>query len=231
MKFQIINRNKGIALFIALIFLMVTTLLGVSTLQTNLFGEKMTHNSIQREKALEAAEGALLEGEIFVRDFKNQIIDQVINAVSGYGPPTSNAENCTATLNGAGGLCVPIEFTSSYGANSLEQWVDISGSSNSNNVWSTTGRHRKASNDLRNRYGLLSAPRYIVEFLGYVSNAGGSTGCDASLPGIDPSLAAQAATWPFCSQDRMLFRITALATAGNYDETRVMLQSTYVVDQ
>ena len=35
MKFQNIKNNEGIALFIALIFLMVTTLLGVSTLQTN----------------------------------------------------------------------------------------------------------------------------------------------------------------------------------------------------
>lgn len=220
-------RQQGIAMPVALMFLLVTTLIGLSTLQTNLFGEKMTLNNIQREIALEAAEGTLIEGETFARDFSKEIIEQVVQGITGWGEPTTAAATCSATLNGQGGLCVNVEVTAGFTAspsNALENWIDITGNANSINAWADgSGKYRVATAALTNKYKLNTAPRYIVEFMGYVAQRDASSNCLPAAPEL--------LSWPYCPLDRLLFRVTALATAGNYDETRVMLQSTYVVDQ
>ena len=57
------RKQQGVALPVALIFLLVLTVLGVSSLGTNVFEEKMAANSLNRELAFQAAEAALREGE------------------------------------------------------------------------------------------------------------------------------------------------------------------------
>ena len=238
MKTNSINSQNGIAMIIALMFLLITTLLGVSTLQANLFGEKMTLSAIQRERALEAAEGALLEGEAFVEDFKQQIFEQVMVKVVDDYVPTNNGLNCTGSVNSRGGLCVPVEHNPTYNATTLDNWIELTDASfGTLNVWSTTARHREASDALTNKYKLVSSPRYIVEFMGFTppgddgAGGGGVSNCK-SPPSPEPQNPQEdeLENWPYCTLDRYLFRITALATAGNYDETRVMLQSTYIVE-
>lgn len=230
-KVNSINNQHGIAMVIALMFLLITTLLGVSTLQANLFGEKMTLSAIQRERALEAAEGALLEGESFVENFGQQIYEQVIANVAGVLKPTANALTCQGSINSRGGLCVPAQHNPSFTSSTLDNWVELTDSSlRTLNVWSTANRHRTASAALTNKYQLTTPPRYIVEFMGFTRHADGSSSCETTDPLSPNPAAGELNVWPYCSQDRFLFRITTLASTGNYDETRVMLQSTYVVE-
>ena len=219
-QFKNIQNNQGIALVIALVFLFVSTLLGVSALRTSLLNERMTLNSVQRDQALEAAEAALLAGEEFVADMSQEIIDATIdeNIVARTRTPTAAATTCTA-LNG--GVCVPSDFFDPSGPNN---WDDID--STGLQVWRTTGRHRTITDEISVLYDLNTTPKFIVEFLGFVRNAGdnGETAC------INPTILWQLSAWPYCSLDAAQFRITAFATSGNFDQTRVMLQTTYVVN-
>jgi len=227
-NFKIIKNNQGIALFIALIFLFISTLLGISSLQNNLLSEKMSLNSILREKALEAAEATLLEGEDFVQTFATQIRDAVVAGTGTGRTARTISINCEASVQSSGGICAPVKATLNS-ATHYEHWVDVTsgGSLTSINAWTNAARHRRASDEIRTRYDLNTAPKYIIEFLGHAPNSDGSTGCVAGAVGVSP---AENDQWPYCSIDPLQFRITALATSGNYDETRVMLQTTYRVD-
>ena len=212
------QRQSGIALVLGLIFLLVSTLLGVHTLRGNVSAEKMTRANIQREQALEAAEFALLEGEKLVRDFDSAII----TAVLAGGP----ADTCSATIDGANGICRPIEHTTGYdpSAPQYDHWIDITSDSLSQNVWTTASKHRSADDTIKTEYGLATAPKYIVEFMGYTVDLGPSgTGTSNCSPTI-------VSAYPYCTTDSKQFRITAFATSGNQDETRVMLQTTYITD-
>jgi len=221
------QHQQGIALVIALIFLLVMTLIGITTLRSNVMNEKMTLNAVQREEALEVAEATLIEAETLVENFNTQIQETVLNT----RVATAQALQCESTLNGQGGLCVMVEAEPAFDGSKLDQWRDISGDTASNNVWTTDGRHRSLDNPaLMNAYNLSTAPKYIIEFMGYSPADGNldSSGCSAA--GAPSSASDQLNAWPYCELDRSIYRITALATVGNYDETRVMLQSTYVVD-
>ena len=263
-QLKVIKHNQGIALFIALAFLLVSTILGLSALKANIFAEKMTHNTILREQAFEAAEFALIEGELFAKTFADQIAEKVFlnsstNDISDISDPkddgyqeNNDGDNCTVVVDSHGGICIASTNTEAYsnaigttnttgsGKIPLEHWIDItntsldSASTNtiSNNVWSTTAKHRVASTAIATAYDLKNPPKYIVEFTGYSLDADGRSNCPIGGGGPnadepDPDIQE---TWPYCYLDRKGFRITTLATAGNDDEVRIMLQTNYVTN-
>jgi type IV pilus assembly protein PilX len=57
------RRQRGVAMVIALIMLVVLTLIGTATARMTLLEERMTGNTQDRRVALQVAEGALREGE------------------------------------------------------------------------------------------------------------------------------------------------------------------------
>lgn len=253
-QFNQFNRSDGIALFIGLAFLLVSTLLGLSALKANIFSEKMTHNTILREQAFEAAEIALIEGEQFAETFADQIstkvfydngssdlIDETDPEDSGY-QTNNDGDDCTVVVDGHGGICMGGNNTEAYhaavgtttnngtGPIPYEHWVDIEGDARSQEVWHTETKHRTVDANIATAYGLNTAPRYIVEFTGFNLAPDGSSNCPIGGSGsdaADPDPDIQE-SWPFCYLDRKSFRITVLATAGNKDQVRVMLQSTFV---
>jgi len=214
---KLVSQQQGVVLFLVLMFLLVTTLLAVTSLGNNVTTEKMVRASTQRQIIFEAAESALLEGEQFVNDNDAAIITGLL--------AESDGESCEETIDaGAGGLCVPIQYTSAYAGASLkplDHWREGSLS-----VWASANRHRLSSN----KHDLASAPKYIIEFMGYsvkLDNTGaGDSNCKLIL--TEKELIVIQNTYPFCTLDNKLFRITVLATSGNNDQTRVMLQSTVI---
>ena len=225
--------QTGAILVVALMFLFIVTLLGISSLRTNFFNEKMTLVSVQREHALEAAEIALLEGEALVKANAKSIIASLITSSGGSRVPTTDAKTCSVRFADAGGLCVPKEYSDDP-ADHYENWIEIDGDSNSLGVWSNENRHRKVDDLIKNKYQLSVSPSYIVEFMGYVIDPSEEVSlCGALLKDGSPNVnadPAQLSAWPYCDQDNAQFRITAMARTGNYGETRVFLQTTYVVD-
>lgn len=59
-------RQRGIALVLALVFLLLLTIIGISALNTTSLEEKMTHNVKDRNLAFQAAESALIAGENWI---------------------------------------------------------------------------------------------------------------------------------------------------------------------
>lgn len=57
------NRQRGVALIVALVFLLIMTLLGATAMQTTSQQETMAGNTRQRNLAFQATEAALREGE------------------------------------------------------------------------------------------------------------------------------------------------------------------------
>ena len=60
--------QRGVALFIALVVLLIITLVGVTSLQTTRLEERMAANALDRDTAFQAAEAALAGGETNVED-------------------------------------------------------------------------------------------------------------------------------------------------------------------
>jgi len=233
-KINIQSNQQGLALVIGLIMLLIMTLIGVQSMRSTTLGEQMTRNTLDRERALEAAELALLIGEEEVAQSGAAIVRAIFSNTQ-QGLNSANFENdnpgdgCLATINAGTttGLCTPAKQRLDYGndANSffVENWVDVTNDGASINVW-TTNKHRTVPADEASRLGVITPPKYIIEFMGFIPGENGSRCSDGS--GTIPT-----PNWPFCPQDSQLFRITALATGGAKDNARVMLQSTFVVPQ
>jgi len=197
---------------------------GVQSMRSTTLGEQMTRNTLDRQRALEAAELALLIGENEVVDFADEIVNVVFsNTPQALNDANFNANNpgdgCLASLDNVTGLCIPAKHRLDYGNGGnfyLDNWLDV-------DIWSDPdGNHRTVDPLESERVGVVTPPKYIIEFMGFIPDAGG-TQCD------DGFGTSTTPNWPFCPQDQRLFRITALATGGVKDNARVMLQSTFVV--
>lgn len=75
------SRQRGVALFLALVVLLIITILGVSGLQTTTLGERMAANARDRDMAFQAAEAALIDAE---RYLQNATLNPFNNAAGLY---------------------------------------------------------------------------------------------------------------------------------------------------
>lgn len=229
------QKQKGVALAISLIMLLMLTIIGISNMESTIMEEKMAGNIIDRNRALQAAEAALRDGERTIEKAGSDIHKKVFyNAGVDDSNKTANNDG-DSCLNG---FCTPTEHTIGYSAPTTkkactdatytpDRWYDCptgsNAASNNMNAWSTSNKHivYTASNNT----DLYQNPKYIIEFLGYVVTPGGTTTCtDANSDGIPD---APYDVWPNCPTDPQLYRITALGY-GSSKNTKVMLQTTYI---
>lgn len=87
-------RQRGMALLVSLVFLLLLTLIGLSSMQSATLQEKMTSSVMQRNQSFQMAEAALRVGESAVQ-------------VETYSLPVCTATQCappaeSATLTAAG---------------------------------------------------------------------------------------------------------------------------------
>ncbi len=66
------SRQQGVALIMALVFLLLLTILGITALSTTSLEEKMAGNMKDRNLAFQAAESALLVGENWISTLTNK---------------------------------------------------------------------------------------------------------------------------------------------------------------
>lgn len=149
--------QRGAALVVALILLLVLTLIGVSTMESSSMEMKMANQSRERLIATQAAEAGLRDAESFIQ-------------ATGFGDDelsnsgcTAGTQNCFTANCSDGGYCFDGSNAASVTTCTLTApaspvWEDAT-----LNVWSTAGRHH-----------VLAAPnmqanvKYIVEFLCYI---------------------------------------------------------------
>ena len=137
-------RQRGVALVMALVFLLLLTILGIAALNTTSLEEKMAHNVKDRNLAFQAAESALIVAE-------NWVYAQIGKPVFPNNPI---------------GLYTPV--TSDTDAN--PNWKDSTWSTNNVVTYpSTPGQ--TVSGSLGK---IQTQPKYIVEDMGEIPESGGS---------------------------------------------------------
>ncbi len=143
-------QQRGISLVIVMIFLVILSVLGVSAMQSSTLGSRVARNEADRTLAFQAAEAALKDGEL---DIKNLKADNTACVAASPGCRVENISrgngfDTACTL----GLCDSRAFTTPV-------WEDTT-------RWATTGASVE--------YGTYTAaadlpvvgqqPRYILEY-------------------------------------------------------------------
>jgi type IV pilus assembly protein PilX len=112
--------QRGVALFLALVVLLIITVLGVSGLQTTTLEERMAANARDRDLAFQAAEAALIDAERFLNsavlgEFANNNGRYLLNSVRipiWHGNNRREGEGGVITFSvnrpGAGAQAAPI---------------------------------------------------------------------------------------------------------------------------
>ena len=125
------QRQTGSALIISLVFLLLLTILGVSSMQSSTLQEKMAGNSAEKNRAFQLAEAALRAGEAEVFSSSANYATST-HAVDYSAKPTVN--NCPQT---AGNWClVPANQLGDGGGFA---YYFIEPIQNSNNAFRITG--------------------------------------------------------------------------------------------
>lgn len=192
--------QRGAALFVSLILLLVISLVGVSALETGSLEIKMAANYSDRQEAFQAAETALRVGEDFIENagFKDS---QVRNTCTG-----SNCFEATC----ADALCFLGEYKNSddmIDCNPLADTTDLPVWQDSAlNVWNS-GKNFSVPIT-----GSDAEAAYIIEFVCFSEKGDGSS-FDTSQP----------------NNGSPVFRVTALGISSS-EKSRVVLQTTYRIE-
>jgi|SRR5690554_3947735 len=223
-----LNHQRGSALLVSLILLLLLTIVGVSAMQMTSLEERMSGNYRDHQIAFQAAEAALVEAEAF--------IENTTLGLSNFAAACSGG-NCFKS-DCAGGLCFDGSIDgSASGGNSgggnnkgggnsgggNNQGGGNSGGGQSGggnmvqncglgtskpwttNVWTTAGKYRTATAIPET----AANAKYIIEFRCFTPR--------------DPSATVSTEN---PEQWTLFFRVTALATGGTTN-SQVMLQTTY----
>lgn len=175
------SSQKGIALLVSLIMLIVVTLLGISSIRTVLIEERMTGNAYDRSLSFQATEAALRAGEALAL------------AQSQTTPPNSGFPGASgAYTDGTSGTCPNDYFTSaSLCANGYCKTPDVDCAARWENA-TFTGWQNASGLSLGSV--VSGTPQFFVEYLG------GNFPCQ---PDVDPT------TYLSCSRYRITARSTA----------------------
>ncbi len=87
-----IARQRGLALFISLVVLLIITIVGVSAVQTTTLEERMAANARDRDIAFQAAESALLSAENFVEELEPADMPAFLANASGLYVPANSGD-------------------------------------------------------------------------------------------------------------------------------------------
>jgi type IV pilus assembly protein PilX len=88
MRNQNLKKQRGVALIVSLIMLLLMTLLAISSMNTTVLEEKMAGNYKDRNMAFQAAEAGLRAGETYLRT--TPVLPVFDGATAGLYQPTSS---------------------------------------------------------------------------------------------------------------------------------------------
>jgi type IV pilus assembly protein PilX len=151
------RRQHGAVLIVALLFLVILTILGLTAMSGTTMEERMSGNTRDANIAFQAAEAALRDAR---RDLNGMPLFGAPRSIhlSQFGDPGGAFGTCNTT---APGLCRPLQYDGSFNAAmpaSLVAALDVA------NQYATYGRFTGAPElrGVRNER-LAQQPRYIVE--------------------------------------------------------------------
>lgn len=130
-----LRKQQGAVLAVALIFLLILTLLGVSSMKSTLLEEKMAGNMRDQSLAFQAAEAALRDGEAFI---------ETLASTGGF-----KCEEKTSTGTSFPSCTVNGQFVSGTNLQDILK----------QDPWNSTNGYRTASSTIN---GVSSQPRYFI---------------------------------------------------------------------
>lgn len=143
-------RQRGVALLVSLMMLILVMLLGVSAARLALQGEKAARGARDRDVALAAAEDGLMDAE---RDIQNSS-DAARRAAFAGGD--AFGDKC-----GAGG--VGLRARAAAGATPVWQAVDLSGAEDGGACTAAHGAYTAAAMPVGEGFLPFKKPRYLIE--------------------------------------------------------------------
>ena len=145
------RRERGTVLIVSLMFLIVLTMLGLTTMRGTTLEERMAGNSRDYNVALQAAEAALRDAEA---DLKGTGVSAG-RTISATSFPVNLIGSATPSGCAAGGLCIIVnENTQLYNTASVD--------------WSSSGTTSTAYGQFTGATaigGLSAQPRYVLELM------------------------------------------------------------------
>ncbi len=192
------GRQRGIALIISLMLLLMVMLLGVSAAQLCLQGEKAARGERDRDVAFLAAEDALADAEL-----------DIAGGPKGAGDPARTAafspESESFAADCAGGAASGLRARAEAGRPPVWQVVDLSGAEDGGACTATHGAYTGAAMPTGQGFLPFKKPRYVIERM------------ECHQPGDDASAGAPS---------RYCYRVTVIGF-GAKPGTEVVLQSVF----
>ncbi|WP_312528741.1 PilX N-terminal domain-containing pilus assembly protein [Comamonas sp.] len=105
-KHQVRYQQRGVALFVVIVFVMLSMLLALWSARTSLFGEMMVSNDADYQRAFEAAQALLQDAEL---DIRNENADGSICSGTGDVCRQSTADQIPLEASGAGKLLATLD--------------------------------------------------------------------------------------------------------------------------
>ena len=141
------NRQRGSALIVSLVILLIMTIIGVQSISSTSLEEKMAGNYRSSQLSFQAAEAALRQAEEFIENTTFNLPHMQVNASD-----SDFSANCTNGLcfNGSGSFALECSANNP----SSPPWKDFT------NIWDGA-KHRSFSGSMP---GVSTLPKYIVEF-------------------------------------------------------------------
>ena len=118
------RRQSGAVLVVALLFLLIITMLGVSSMQSTTGEERMSGNVRDTNNAMQAAEAALrdawfdINGVCAPGSTSCNPRAPAISGATSFGDGTATAGSCSST-----GLCLPIGSSPNYTQLGITNWT------------------------------------------------------------------------------------------------------------
>ncbi len=160
------SRERGISLVIVMMFLVILSMLGVTALQTSTLSSKVARNQLDRTLAFQAAEAALRDAEL---DLKNKKFDKTTSCVAG-------ATGCRVILISNRGQNFGNDTTGNPSANRCKLGLCATDNliAGAPPFWEDRARWEKTNVDDSITYGRFTGaanlpvvsqqPRYMIEF-------------------------------------------------------------------
>lgn len=232
------QRQKGIALFVVIIFVMLSMLLALWASRSSIFNEMVVGNDADYQRAFEAAQAMLQDAELDIRNENaNGSVCTDCRKSMIYANPATNPKKFPNTVAEREALLDELESSNpkcKSGLCSRIDWntVDLD-TLTTKGIGSRYGEYTKAekgenTNPLLNWVNYTDPEKvkettsawYWIEILPYVDDTGG--GVEILGEGSDKNL------WlPVLGQERVAYRVTAMAK-GLKKSTRVVLQQVYI---
>jgi len=118
------KQNKGMALFISLVMLLILTVLGVSSIQSTTMQERMARNARDTNLAFQAAESAIKDAEVFMESLST-LTPFTVGGANGHYDVSDSSANISETIDwsGSGPFVDPNSITTILGVKAPPTYI------------------------------------------------------------------------------------------------------------